>query len=124
MVTQALADEVVYFSKEKVTEAMTKAGVMSAGSDHLVIMSRRDGPGESEVHADETDIFYVMEGSATFVTGGTVTDPRSTGPGQIRGRGHPGRPEPRALEGRCDCDPQRNAPLVQRRCLSWWSTSS
>ena len=87
VVTQALADEVVYFSKEKVTEAMTKAGVMSAGSDHLVIMSRRDGPGESEVHADETDIFYVMEGSATFVTGGTVTDPRSTGPGQIRGTG-------------------------------------
>ena len=85
--TQALADEVGYFSKEKLTEAMTKAGVMSAGSDHLVIMSRRDGPGESEVHADETDIFYVMEGSATFVTGGTVTDGRSTGPGQIRGTG-------------------------------------
>ncbi len=85
--TQALADEVVYFSKQKLTEAMTKAGVMSAGSDHLVIMSRRDGPGESEVHADETDIFYVMEGSATFVTGGTVTDGRSTGPGQIRGTG-------------------------------------
>ena len=85
--TQALADEVVYFSREKLTEAMTKAGVMSAGSDHLVIMSRRDGPGESEVHADETDIFYVMEGSATFVTGGTVTDGRSTGPGQIRGTG-------------------------------------
>jgi mannose-6-phosphate isomerase-like protein (cupin superfamily) len=86
-VTQALADEVVYFSKEKVAKAMTKAGVMTAGSDHLVIMSRRDWPGEPEVHRDETDIFYVMEGSATFVTGGTVTDGRSTGPGQIRGSG-------------------------------------
>ena len=83
----AVADEVAYFSAEKVTETMTNSGIMSAGSDHLVIMSRRDGPGQSEVHADQTDIFYVVEGSATFVTGGTVIDGRSAGPGQILGTG-------------------------------------
>ena len=87
LANSAFADEVVYFSKEKVSEAMTKPGIMSAGSDHLVIMSRRDGPGQSEVHADQTDIFYVVEGSATFVTGGTVTGGRTAGPGQILGTG-------------------------------------
>jgi len=82
--TAALADEVVYVSSEKAAAA---TGVMTKGSDHIVIMSRRDGGGESEVHAGETDVFYVLEGSATFVTGGTVTGGKTTGPGQIRGTG-------------------------------------
>ncbi len=47
--------------------------------------SRRDSPGEAEVHATETDIFYVLEGTATFVTGGTVKAARTTAPGETRG---------------------------------------
>ena len=82
----ALAD-VTYLPKDKVTAAMTKPGVMTSGEDHKVIMSRRDGPGKSEVHLDETDVFYVIEGSATFVTGGKVVGGRSSGPGQILGTG-------------------------------------
>ena len=66
---------------------MTDPGVMTQGSDHIVIMSRRDKGGQSEVHDGETDVFYVVEGSATFVTGGTVVDGKTTGPGQIRGSG-------------------------------------
>lgn len=83
----ARADEVVYLSKEKVSAKMTDPGVMTEGSDHIVSMSRRDKGGQSEVHAGETDVFYVIEGSATFVTGGTVVDGKTTAPGQIRGSG-------------------------------------
>ena len=85
--TRALADEVVYIPKEKVQTAKSKGGVLTSGSDHTVIMSRRDQAGQSEVHVNETDVFYVLEGSATFVTGGTVAGGKTTGPGQIRGTG-------------------------------------
>ncbi len=39
----------------------------------------------AEVHLRETDVIYVLEGTATFVTGGTVFDGRPTAPGEIRG---------------------------------------
>jgi len=81
----ALADEVVYIPKEKIAAAMTKPGSLDNGTDHSVSMSRREGPGQVEVHAGETDVFYVLEGTATFVTGGTVVDGKTTSPGQIRG---------------------------------------
>jgi mannose-6-phosphate isomerase-like protein (cupin superfamily) len=38
-----------------------------------------------EIHTNEADLFYVIEGSATQVLGGTVVDGKQTGPGQIRG---------------------------------------
>ena len=39
----------------------------------------------AEVHDFETDVVYVLEGSALVVTGGTVVEPKVTEPGQIRG---------------------------------------
>ena len=83
----AAADEVTYIPKEKVSAAMTKPGVLTKGSNYTVIMSRRDKGGRSEVHAADTDTFYVIEGSATFVTGGTVEGGETTAPGEIRGTG-------------------------------------
>ena len=50
-----------------------------------VSASRRDGPGEAEIHRTDTDIFYVLEGRATVVTGGELLDPKETSPGEIRG---------------------------------------
>jgi glc operon protein GlcG len=52
-----------------------------------VIASRRDGPGQCEIHTEDTDVIYVQEGSTTFVTGGTCIDPKQTEPGEIRGSG-------------------------------------
>lgn len=50
-----------------------------------VAASRRDGAGQAEVHATETDIFYVLEGHATVVVGGDIVDGRETAPNEIRG---------------------------------------
>ena len=83
----AAADQVTYIPEEKVSAAMTKPGVLTKGSNYTVIMSRREKGGQSEVHAADTDTFYVIEGSATFVTGGTVEGGKTTGPGEIRGTG-------------------------------------
>lgn len=85
--TQARADEVVYVPAAKVTATMTTPGALASGTDHNVSISRRDKTGQSEVHDTETDVFYVMEGSATFVTGGTMVDAKTTSPGQVRGTG-------------------------------------
>ena len=81
------ADEVTYIPKEKVAEAMSKGGSLSRGSNYIVSISRRDKAGQAEVHENETDTFYIMEGAATFVTGGTVVGGKTTRPGQILGTG-------------------------------------
>ena len=47
--------------------------------------SRREAAGVGEVHVRDTDILYVLEGSATLVTGGTLVDPREVAPDEIRG---------------------------------------
>jgi quercetin dioxygenase-like cupin family protein len=95
----ALADEVVYVPKSKVDAAKAAGGGLASGSDYIVSVSRRDKGGQSEVHEDETDTFYIMEGSATFVTGGTVVDAKTTGPGQIRGSGISGGAEHKLSAG-------------------------
>ena len=40
----------------------------------------------AEVHVRDTDIIYVLEGSATIVTGGQVVDGKTTATDEIRGR--------------------------------------
>ena len=47
---------------------------------------RRDGDGEAEVHDTQVDIVFVRSGEGTLVLGGTVVEPRTTGPGEIRGK--------------------------------------
>jgi glc operon protein GlcG len=69
------------------------------GEAYRVNASRRDGPGEAEVHFGETDIFYVREGAATFVTGGRVVEPRNLSPSEIRGRAIEGGEERRLEAG-------------------------
>ncbi len=32
-------------------------------------------------------MFYILQGSATFVTGGKMVEPKTTAPGEIRGSG-------------------------------------
>jgi glc operon protein GlcG len=79
---------VSYFDAKQVAAAFAKGAVLvgeDAGRNYMVHASRRDGPGMAEVHEQDTDIIYVLEGSATFVTGGTVAKPKTVAPGEIRG---------------------------------------
>ena len=79
--------QVTYFEKEKVTNAFAKGAVLFDNSDkYMVHASHRDKAGVAEVHEKDADIIYVLEGSATFVTGGTIIDPKPTAPGEIRGK--------------------------------------
>lgn len=77
-------------SPVRFVEGAAVNGAFAAGAplfedDELKIhASRRDGPGEAEVHLEDTDVFYVLSGRATFVTGGTLVNDRRTVPGEIR----------------------------------------
>ncbi|HET9863304.1 MAG TPA: hypothetical protein VFP37_07655 [Steroidobacteraceae bacterium] len=55
--------------------------------DFKILASRRDRPGQSEVHAGDTDIFVVIGGQATIVLGGKMLDAREVSPGEFRGSG-------------------------------------
>jgi len=75
----------VYVDHETVRTAFAEGGGLASVPDARISVLRRTGPGRSEIHENETDIFYVVDGAATFITGGTLVDPEETGPGQIRG---------------------------------------
>lgn len=78
--------KVSYFPKQQVTDAFAKGAVLFNGSDkYMVHTSRRDKAGVAEVHSKDADIIYVQDGSATFVTGGTVVDPKPIEANEIRG---------------------------------------
>jgi len=68
-----------------VKAGFAKGSVLLDRGDYQVHASRRDGPGKAEVHQIDTDVFYVLEGTATFVTGGKVPDLAPTGPNELRG---------------------------------------
>jgi uncharacterized protein GlcG (DUF336 family) len=65
---------VLFFDKEQVVTSFSKGAVLLDGANrnYMVHTSRRDKPGLAEVHSLDTDIIYVMEGTATLVTGGTL----------------------------------------------------
>ena len=48
----------------------SKAGTFVNSPEYIVQCSHRTGPGVVEIHTKETDVLYVIDGSATFVTGG------------------------------------------------------
>jgi quercetin dioxygenase-like cupin family protein len=82
--------EVVYAERDNVAATMKKAGPLADGPNLRVSggyrpTASRDASPVAEVHANEADLFYVVEGNATQVLGGSVIDGKQTAPGQIRG---------------------------------------
>ena len=76
---------ITHFDRERVAAAFARGVPLLEVEGYKVLASRRDGPGVAEVHDLETDVVYVLDGSAVVVTGGTVVDPTVTEPGQVRG---------------------------------------
>ena len=77
---------VTYFDHDKVAAAFAKGMPLTEVTNYKVHASRRTEPGVAEVHTKDTDIIYMLEGSATLVTGGTVVDGKTTAPDEIRGK--------------------------------------
>jgi len=74
---------VTYVHHDKVSATMAKGGAII--EDHgLRVLAQRRGAGEVEVHEKTNHVFIIVEGEATFVTGGTLVGAKNTAPGQIR----------------------------------------
>lgn len=76
---------VTHIEGKAVERAFAQGQPLVETRGYKVHASRRDAAGEAEVHLADTDIFYVLEGSASFVTGGELVDARPTAPGEVRG---------------------------------------
>ncbi|HEY6273031.1 MAG TPA: hypothetical protein VIX19_13700 [Terriglobales bacterium] len=86
---KADANGVIVFDKDAVDQGFAKGATLyngnTEGRNYRVHTLRRDAPGEVEVHTKDTDIFYILDGSATFVTGGVMNGGRDTAPDEKRG---------------------------------------
>src|ERR1043166_6504150 len=80
---------VSFFAKSEVDDGFAKGSALfdgSGGRNYMVNASRREGPRMVEVHTKDTDILYVLKGSATIVTGGTMVEGKNIAADEIRGR--------------------------------------
>jgi glc operon protein GlcG len=76
---------VTHLDRKTVDGAFEKGLPVFDGPDYAIHASRREEPGQAEVHLNETDIIHVLQGSATLVTGGKVLEGKEVAPREIRG---------------------------------------
>ena len=83
---EAPPKDVVVLDHAQVEAAFAKGMPMLVNSSYKIQAGRRvTAPGQVEVHEHDTDIFYVLEGTATIVTGGKTVGGKTSGAGELRG---------------------------------------
>ena len=83
---------VTYIESQKVAASFAKGAVlvgddenmMHSARNYMVHASHREKAGVVEIHEYDTDIVYVLNGSATLVTGGTPVGTTTTAPHELR----------------------------------------
>src|SRR5262249_18365354 len=68
-----------------VDNALAKGLPILLTTNYKIQTGRRVMPGKVEIHERDTDIFYILEGTATFTTGGTPNGTKTVRPGEISG---------------------------------------
>ena len=76
---------VTYIGNDRVADSLAKGGILVTQSDLTVQGAHRAAAGQAEVHDKETDVLYITDGEATFVTGGAMVGGKKTKAGQWRG---------------------------------------
>jgi mannose-6-phosphate isomerase-like protein (cupin superfamily) len=85
LLTASVSSTVTYIKSDDVRAAFAKGVVLLKNASYQIHASRRDTAGQVEVHEKDTDIIYMLEGTTTFVTGGTMVGGKTTEPDEIRG---------------------------------------
>jgi len=77
-----------YYPGTDVSAAFARGAVLfdGDGGNYMIHASRREKAGQAEVHFNDTDVIHVLDGTATFVTGGEVVDGANTARDEIRGK--------------------------------------
>jgi quercetin dioxygenase-like cupin family protein len=77
-------EAVTLIPHEKVNATFTSGGGLLLQTNNYKIMAgRRGGPGTVEIHEKDTDIFYIVDGTATFITGGKANEVVQKSPGEF-----------------------------------------
>lgn len=71
-----------YIDHDKVAAVMAKGGSI-INDPGLVVLANRRGTGQVEYHEHTNHIFIMVEGEATFITGGTMVGAKRTSPDQM-----------------------------------------
>jgi glc operon protein GlcG len=79
------AQAAIFIDSKKVATAFAKGMPLLETAGYKVHASRRAEPGQVEIHTLDTDVIYVVDGSATLVTGGKAIDTKTIAPNEIRG---------------------------------------
>ena len=76
-------EAVILFGHEKVTATFATGGTLLQTNNYKILAGHRSGPGTVEIHEKDTDIFYIVDGTATFITGGKATEVTQRAPGEF-----------------------------------------
>jgi len=60
--------------------------VLGTYGNHHVEIAFRKATGSAELHETQNDVFFVISGEATLITGGTLMDPKLTEPHEFEGK--------------------------------------
>src|SRR5947209_9781661 len=77
--------QATFVDAKNVLAAFAKGMPLLETAGYKVHASRRVEPGRAEIHTLDTDVIYVVDGSATLVTGGKAIDAKEIGPNELRG---------------------------------------
>ena len=77
--------QATFIDAKSVSAAFAKGMPLLETAGYKVHASRRVEPGQAEIHTLDTDVIYVVDGSAMLVTGGKAIDTKEIAPHEIRG---------------------------------------
>src|SRR6184192_3138832 len=85
LLTPPPATAAIFIDSKKIAAAFMKGMPLLETAGYKVHASRRVEPGQAEIHTLDTDVIYVVDGSATLVTGGKAIDTKEIAPNELRG---------------------------------------
>src|SRR6059058_676019 len=77
--------QAIFIDPKNVSAAFAKGVPLLETAGYKVHASRRVEPGQAEIHTLDTDVIYVVDGSAMLVTVGKAIDTKEIAPHEIRG---------------------------------------
>ena len=84
--TAGVPMSVHYINHEKVSATMVKGGEI-LNDNGVVVLANRAMQRGAEIHGKTNHVFVIVDGEATFVTGGKLINPTTPAANQVRGDG-------------------------------------
>jgi mannose-6-phosphate isomerase-like protein (cupin superfamily) len=104
-----------YVGHDKVSSTMVKGGQIISDNGLIVLANRAVQRG-AEMHAKTNHVFIIVDGQATFVTGGKLANPSIVSVGEIRGDGIEGGEVHQLSEG--------DVITIPANTPHWWKDTS